>query len=113
MDDCLFCKIINKQIPSDIVYEDDKVIVFKDIQPAAPVHVLIVPKTHITSIMDITEQNRDIITHVYGVATKLAKDLGIDEKGFRVIVNCGDDGGQTVKHLHFHLIGGKTLAWVF
>jgi histidine triad (HIT) family protein len=109
--DCLFCKIINKEIPANIVYEDDLVLAFKDINPSAPVHILIIPKQHIGSILEVDDNNMDIVVHIHKVAKKLAKDLKIDEKGFRLVTNCGDDAGQSVKHLHYHLIGGKVLLW--
>ena len=101
--DCLFCSIIKGDIPSTKVYEDETVYAFKDINPMAPVHVLIVPKQHLSSINDVTEENSAVIAHIYEVAAKLAKELGISENGYRA------DGGQTVFHLHFHLLGGKKL----
>lgn len=110
MEDCLFCKIINKQIPSTIVYEDEDIIAFKDIEPLAPVHVLIVPKKHISSVMELTEDDKMLIGKIYIIAQKLADELGISKDGFRVVTNCGDNAGQTVKHIHFHLLGGKKLA---
>ncbi|MGE4282269.1 MAG: histidine triad nucleotide-binding protein [Clostridia bacterium] len=111
MTDCIFCKIAAKQIPSSIVYEDEKVLAFKDINPAAPVHVLIIPKQHFSSVMEINEKNAEIIAHIFTICTKLAADLGVSDKGFRVVNNCGEDGGQTVGHIHFHLLGGRPLAW--
>ena len=110
MENCIFCKIINKQIPSDVVYEDDTVIAFKDIQPAAPIHVLIVPKTHISSMKEINPDNADILKDIHLAANKIAEKLGISDKGYRLINNCGADAGQTVMHLHYHLLGGKTLG---
>lgn len=109
MEDCIFCKIINGDIPSKKVYEDDKVYAFYDIQPAAPVHVLVVPKEHIANVNEIDENNADIIAYIFTVINKLVKELGISETGYRIINNCGKDGGQTVHHLHFHILGGKTL----
>ena len=111
MSDCLFCKIINGEIPSSKVYEDDKVYAFNDIDPQAPVHFLIVPKEHIKSALELTDANCDIVGHVFKVASELAHELGFAEKGFRIVNNCGEDGGQTVKHLHFHLLGGRSLQW--
>ena len=108
-EDCIFCKIINKEIPSTIVYEDDEIIAFEDIDPVAPVHVLIVPKEHIVSVTDLNEENCKFLTKIYLVANKVAEMKGIKDKGFRVTVNCGDDGGQVVKHIHFHLMGGMKL----
>ncbi len=111
MNDCLFCKIINKEIPSEIVYEDEFVLAFKDISPQAPVHVLIIPKTHIASAMKLTDENADVVSKVFLAAGKIAKQFGIDESGFRIVNNCGVDGGQTVGHLHFHMLGGRNLSW--
>ncbi|NSW89167.1 MAG: histidine triad nucleotide-binding protein [Firmicutes bacterium] len=110
MADCIFCKIINKEIPSQIVYEDDKVIAFKDIQPVAPVHVLIVPKIHIASMKDINSSNANILMDIHLAVNEVAKKMGIYEKGYRLVNNCGADAGQTVQHLHYHLIGGVTLG---
>jgi len=110
MSDCIFCKIINKEIPSTIVYEDEKVMAFKDINPVAPVHVLIVPKMHISSIKELNEENAGILADIHLAAKKIAQELGIYEKGFRLINNCGEDAGQTVFHLHYHLIGGTCLG---
>lgn len=107
--DCIFCKIINKEIPSKIVYEDEELIAFEDIAPLAPVHILIVPKKHIEAVVDLNEENSKFINNVYLVANKIAEEKGIKEKGFRVTVNCGEDGGQVVKHIHFHLLGGTKL----
>lgn len=110
MDDCIFCKIIKGEIPSTKVYEDDKVLAFNDINPEAPVHVLIIPKCHIQSVNDINEKNADIISHIFVVINKLVNELGISESGYRIINNAGKDGGQTVPHLHFHLIGKRKLG---
>ena len=107
--DCLFCKSIAGEIPSTKVYEDDKVYAFNDINPAAPVHILIIPKVHIASAAEVTAENADIVGHIFEVAAKLAKEKGLDN-GYRIVTNCGDDAGQSVHHLHFHLIGGKFLG---
>ena len=109
MNDCLFCKIIAGTIPSKKVYEDEFVFAFHDITPNAPVHVLVVPKTHIASANDITEENSELVAKVFEVIPKIAKSLGL-ENGYRVINNCGDDAGQTVKHIHFHILGGMKLG---
>jgi len=109
MEDCIFCKIVAGQIPSDIVYRDDRVIAFKDINPATEIHLLIIPKEHIAYLTDLKEQQASLIGHMILVANKLARQNGIDEKGFRVVINVGDAGGQVVKHLHIHLLGGKRL----
>ena len=108
--DCLFCKIINGEIPSAKVYEDDTVFAFKDIEPQAPVHVLIVPKEHIASAAEINETNSAVVAHIFEVAAKIAEEAGLKE-GFRIVNNCGDSAGQTVKHLHFHLMGGRDFTW--
>ena len=109
--DCLFCKIIAGEIPSAKVYEDDRVYAFRDISPEAPVHVLIVPKAHITSANDLNDENAAVVGHIFAVAAKIAKAEGIADGGYRIVNNCGEDGGQTVKHLHFHMLGGRSLAW--
>ncbi|MDE4541592.1 histidine triad nucleotide-binding protein [Thermoanaerobacterium sp. R66] len=111
MSDCIFCKIINREIESKIIYEDDYVVAFPDINPQAPVHLLIVPKAHIDSPLDIDDSNKELVGHVYVIAKKLAKQYGIDSKGYRIVSNCGDDGGQTVHHIHFHLLGGRFMTW--
>ena len=108
--DCLFCKIIHGEIPSKKVYEDDLVYGFYDIDPQAPVHVLLVPKTHIASAADITAENSAVVAHIFEVAAKLSRELGLTD-GFRIVNNCGDSAGQTVKHLHFHLMGGRAFTW--
>ncbi len=111
MSDCIFCKIISGEIPSKKVYEDDLVMAFNDVSPEAPVHVLIVPKEHIASANDITEENADVIKNIFLAAKKIAKDLNVAEEGYRIVNNCGENGGQSVKHLHFHLLGGRNLSW--
>jgi histidine triad (HIT) family protein len=111
MPDCIFCKIGLREIPSDIVYEDDEVIAFKDNQPLAPVHLLVVPKAHLRNINDVTPEHECLIGHLFGVIRRLASEFGIAESGFRVITNTGTDGGQVVGHLHFHLLGGQALSF--
>jgi len=111
MTDCLFCKIIEGQIPSNKVYEDDTVLAFRDIEPQAPEHIIIIPKEHIKSANEITAENSKVLANIFEVAAKIAKDLGFADKGFRVVNNCGEDGGQTVPHLHFHLLAGRFLQW--
>ena len=108
--DCLFCKIINGEIPSSKVYEDDTVFAFRDIEPQATTHILIIPKQHIKSAAEIDESNSAVISHIFEVAAKIAKQEGLDD-GFRIVNNCGDIAGQTVKHLHFHLMGGREFTW--
>ncbi|MCR4435410.1 MAG: histidine triad nucleotide-binding protein [Clostridiales bacterium] len=110
MEDCIFCKIIDGKIPATVVYEDDRVIAFRDIQPVAPVHVLIVPKQHIQSIREINENNGSCLIDIHMAANKVAEKLGIWDKGYRLINNCGADAGQTVLHLHYHLIGGMAMG---
>jgi histidine triad (HIT) family protein len=110
MEDCIFCKIIKGEIPSNKLYEDDKIYAFHDINPEAPVHFLVIPKEHIESVNDLTLDNCGIISHIFLQISKLVKELGIDEKGYRVITNTGDDAGQTVHHMHFHVIGKKKLS---
>jgi len=107
---CIFCKIINKQIPSNIVHEDEHVVVFADIAPQAPTHLLIVPRTHIPSLNEMTEEHAHILGHISLVAKKLAGRLGFAEAGWRLVINCGADAGQTVFHLHVHLLGGRPLV---
>ncbi len=111
MMDCLFCKIIAGEIPSTKVYENDKVYAFRDINPEAPVHVLIVPKEHIASANELTAENAGVIADVFLAAKEIAAREGIAEGGYRIVNNCGADGGQTVGHLHFHMLGGRSLAW--
>ena len=108
--DCIFCKIANHEIPSNIVLENENVIAFEDLNPVAKVHVLIVPKKHIESVMKVEEGDLNYIAEVHKAIKEVAKIKEIDETGFRVITNCGEDGGQTVKHLHYHLIGGEKLS---
>ena len=110
--DCLFCKISNGEIPSKFIYEDESVVAFRDINPQAPQHVLIVPRKHIASINAFQDEDKELAAHILvDVVPKLAKELKIDESGFRVVINTGDEGGQTVHHLHVHLIGGRSMTW--
>jgi len=111
MTDCLFCKIIEGTIPSTKVYEDDYVLAFRDIEPQAPEHIIIIPKQHMKSANDITAENSFLVAKVFETAAKIAKDLGFAEKGYRIVNNCGEDGGQTVGHIHFHLLAGRNLQW--
>lgn len=108
---CLFCSIIKGEIPSTKIYEDDLVYVFADIAPQAPVHMVMVPKAHIASANELTEENAAVVGHIFAVAAKLAKEQGFAENGYRIVNNCGEDGGQTVGHLHFHLLAGRNLGW--
>lgn len=110
MEDCIFCKIIKGEIPSTKVYEDDEILAFKDIQPAAPIHILVIPKKHIPSLVQLEKEDEILIGKIYTTINKIAKEQGVLDKGYRVIVNCGKDGGQEVGHLHFHLLAGKQLG---
>jgi len=107
----LFTKIINREIPADIVYENDEIIAFNDINPQAPIHVLIVPKKEIRSLNDLDKNNQEIIGKMFLTAKKLAKEFNIDKTGYRTVFNCNEDGGQTVFHIHLHLLGGRKLTW--
>lgn len=108
---CLFCKILNNEIPSKKVYEDDDVYAFEDITPKAPVHILIIPKKHIETLNNIKEEDYKLIGKIYGAAAKIASEKGLSERGYRVVANCNADAGQTVFHIHFHLMGGREFAW--
>ncbi len=108
--DCVFCKIANGEIPSKKAYEDEKVLAFYDLEPQAPVHLLIIPKQHISSVAEITPQNSAVIAHIFEVAARLAEENNLAE-GFRMVANTGKDGGQSVPHLHFHLLGGRSMKW--
>jgi len=110
MEHCLFCKIAAGQIPSKIVYQDDDVVVFEDINPQAPQHVLIIPRRHITSVSDVTAADGLVLASIFMVAQKVASNLNL-ERGYRVVTNIGPDAGQSVFHLHFHLLGGRKLHW--
>tara|TARA_B100000131_G_scaffold285847_1_gene295387 strand:- start:157 stop:498 length:342 start_codon:yes stop_codon:yes gene_type:complete len=107
----IFSKIINKEIPAEILYEDDELLAFNDINPQAPVHILIIPKKEIKTLNDIQIEDKDILGKMILLAKDLAKKYNIDESGYRTVFNCNDDGGQTVFHIHLHLIGGRSLSW--
>lgn len=111
MSDCLFCKIASGEIPSTKVYEDEKVYAFLDIDPQAPKHIIVIPKEHISSANEINEDNGVVIGHIFAVIAKLAKEQGFDKEGYRVVNNCGENGGQTVGHIHFHVLAGRLLGW--
>ncbi len=108
MENCLFCKIVKGDIPSTKVYEDEKVLAFRDIAPMAPVHILVIPKAHIGSVDEVCAENADVVAHIFTVIPQIAKAENLGN-GYRVISNCGADAGQTVPHLHFHILGGKVL----
>ena len=110
MTDCIFCKMIKKEINPNIVYEDDDILAFQDIAPKAPVHVLLIPKKHISNMTEITEEDSKIIGKIHLVAVQITKELGIAETGFRLVNNCLGDSGQEVMHIHYHLVGGRPLG---
>ena len=109
--DCLFCKIIAGEIPSDSVYEDELVLAFNDINPVAPVHQLVIPKHHIASAAELSPADAELLGRLFGVAADLARTAGLPASGYRLVTNVGADGGQSVDHLHFHLIGGRAMTW--
>jgi histidine triad (HIT) family protein len=111
MQPCLFCKIIQREIPASVVHEDDHVVAFKDIRPEAPVHVLICPRKHIPTLNDIVPDDSPIIGHMFQVARRLAEQFGVHEQGWRAVFNVNEGAGQTVFHIHLHLLGGRELSW--
>ncbi|MBU5675666.1 histidine triad nucleotide-binding protein [Alkaliphilus sp. MSJ-5] len=112
MSNCIFCRIIEGEIPSTLVYENEHVIAFEDINPEAPTHLLIVPKKHIPTTMDVMEEDGKIIMpEIFAAIGHLARQFDLEQEGFRIVNNCGSNGGQTVNHLHFHLLGGRQLQW--
>jgi histidine triad (HIT) family protein len=111
MSDCLFCNIAEGETDTELVYEDDQIVCFQDIIPQAPVHLLLVPKKHISTLLDLQEEDYKLVSHIYSVANQLAKEYDIADDGFRIVTNCKDNGGQTVLHIHFHLLGGRSLQW--
>ncbi|MBR2215282.1 MAG: histidine triad nucleotide-binding protein [Selenomonadaceae bacterium] len=111
MSDCIFCRIAKQEIPATVVYEDESVIAFKDLSPQAPVHILIIPKKHVASLMEVRAEDSQTLAHIMGeVVPKLANEQQLSA-GFRVVINTGEEGGQTVNHLHFHLLGGRSMQW--
>ena len=110
MEDCIFCKIIKGEIPSTKVYEDEEILAFNDVNPAAPIHILVVPKKHIESLAHLEKEDEALVGRIYGVINKIAEEQGFKNDGFRVIVNCGKNGGQEVMHLHFHILAEKKLG---
>ena len=111
MSDCLFCKIVDKEIPGDIVYENQRILAFRDITPQAPTHILIIPKKHIATTNDISVEDRTIIGEIVHRASQLAWEEGIADSGYRTVFNCNEDGGQAVYHIHLHLLGGRPMNW--
>lgn len=111
MSDCIFCKIISGDIPADIVYQDDEVLAFRDLNPQAPTHILVIPKKHISTINDMQEKDAQRIGNMYLAAKQIARDEGIDESGYRAVMNCNAGAGQTVFHIHLHVLGGRGMSW--
>lgn len=109
--DCIFCKIIAREIPSNIVHEDNRLIAFRDINPQAPCHVLIIPRQHISTLNDLSNKNNELISHMVLTATQLAQELGLASDGYRLVWNCNRHGGQDVFHIHLHLLGGRSMHW--
>ncbi len=109
--DCLFCSIIEKTIPADIVYEDEQVLAFRDIAPQAPTHILIIPKQHIATVNDLTPEQNNVIGHMFQTAKQLATNEGLSNDGYRLVMNCNEYAGQTVFHIHLHLLGGRRMTW--
>lgn len=112
MEDCIFCKIISGDIPSSIIYEDEHVLAFHDINPVAPIHILLIPRLHIFSLNDILPENKELMGHMTWVSKEIAKQNNIDETGYRIVINCGQQGGQEVYHLHAHILGGRFLGGI-
>lgn len=111
MGDCIFCRIIGKTIPAKITYEDEHALAFEDINPQAPVHILIIPKKHISTLLDLGEADYNLMGYMIKTANTIAKDNGIADRGFRLVTNCNPDSGQTVYHIHFHILGGRPMHW--
>lgn len=109
--DCIFCKIAAKELPAKVIYEDEFMIAFPDINPAAPVHVLVIPKKHIANLLELQPVDNDLLAHIMMTIPKIASQLGLADDGFRLVVNTKDNGGQTVKHLHWHILGGRFMTW--
>jgi histidine triad (HIT) family protein len=108
---CLFCRIVKKKIPSKIVYEDERVLAFEDINPQAPIHILVIPKKHISTSLEIKSDDNELVGYMFQVANKIAKEKNIAERGFRLLMNCNRESGQTVFHIHLHLLGGRIMHW--
>ena len=111
MDTCLFCQIANRERPGKIVYEDEQSVAFEDIHPKAPIHILIVPRRHLATLLDASEADNALLGHLLSVANRIARQIGIADRGFRLVINCNSEGGQAVYHLHLHLLGGRPLGW--
>ncbi len=108
---CLFCKIIDKKVPSKVVYEDEHVFAFEDINPQAPIHILIIPRKHIPTTLDMTEEDNELIGRLFQTANKIARDKGVAQRGFRLVINCNPESGQTIYHIHLHLLAGRIMRW--
>lgn len=111
MTDCLFCKIVNKTIPAKIIHEDESAIAFSDINPQAPLHVLVIPRTHIATLDDVLPEHETEIGHLFTVASQIARKEGLDQRGYRTVINCKGEAGQSVYHVHLHVLGGRPLGW--
>jgi histidine triad (HIT) family protein len=111
MADCLFCKMVSGEIKPDIVFEDDEVLAFRDVNPQAPMHVLVIPKTHISTVNDLTPEHTGLVGRLYLAAQKIAADEGVAEPGYRLVMNCNSEAGQSVYHIHLHVLGGRPMAW--
>ena len=111
MEDCIFCKIVNKEIPAELIFEDEQIVAFNDINPQAPIHILIIPKEHIASLNDVPDEQKDVLSHILFRARQIARNLEIEEKGYRIVLNTGRDSGQEVFHIHFHLLSGRRMTW--
>ena len=111
MQGCIFCRIVNREIPADVVYEDDHILAFRDVNPMAPVHILLIPKKHIATLFDLEEGDERILGRLQRAAVQVARDLGLAERGFRLVTNCLEGGGQVVFHVHYHLLAGRDLKW--
>lgn len=108
---CIFCKIIDRKLPAKIVYEDELVVAFEDIDPQAPTHTLVIPKKHISTVLDIQEDDNHLVNHLFQIAKKVARAKGIAERGFRLVMNCNPESGQEVYHIHLHVLGGRRMHW--
>jgi histidine triad (HIT) family protein len=111
MQGCVFCRIVNREIPADVVYEDDHILAFRDINPVAPVHILLIPKKHIPTLFDLGEGDVQVLGQLHKAAVQVARDQGLEERGFRLVTNCLEGGGQVVPHVHYHLLAGRNLKW--
>jgi len=108
---CLFCRIIEKKVPSKIVYEDERIFAFEDINPQSPIHILILPRKHISTVLEIPREDNELIGHLFQVANKIAEERGIAKRGFRLVMNCNPEAGQTIYHIHLHLLAGRPMRW--